>query len=96
MNPINPRFLSSLYRKEPIPSFLATIGLVDAVIGGIGDRIGLFSFGVATVGCAITLRWWLQQQRSIEPTQPVVQTYLPPASSNSVPTLATPKRKRSS
>lgn len=96
MNPINPRFLSSVYRKEPVPSFLVTIGLIDAVIGGLGDRVGLFSFGIATVGCAITLRWWLQQQRPTEPTQTIVQTYLPPASSNSVPPLATTKRKRSS
>lgn len=95
MNPINPRFLSSVYRKEPIPSFLVTIGLVNATIGGLNDRMGLFSLGLATVGSAIALRWWLQQ-RPTEPTPPISQTYLPPASSSSVPTLATPKRKRSS
>ncbi len=82
-----------MYRKEPIPSFLVTIGLVDAAIGGLGNRVGLFSFGIVTVGSALALRWWLQQ-RPIQPSQPLAQTYLPPASS-SVPTLATPKRKRS-
>ncbi len=56
MNPINPRFLSSAYRKEPIPSFLITIGSIDAVIGGLDDRLGLLSFGIITVGSAITLR----------------------------------------
>lgn len=95
MNPINPRFLSSVYRKEPIPSFLATIGLVNAVIGGLGDRAGLFSFGLATVGGAIAARWWLQQQSPTETHQKSSQTYLPPASSDSVPALSNPKRKRS-
>ena len=94
MNPISPRFLNSLYRKEPIPSFLVSIGVVNAVIGGLNDRLGLLSFGIVTVGSAIALRWWLQQQ-SIEPSQPISHTYLPPASSSSVPPIATPKRKRS-
>ncbi len=96
MNPINPRFLSSVYRKEPIPSFLVTIGLVNALIGGLDERLGLFSFGILTVGSAIAVRWRLQHQHyHNEPSQPEApQTYLPPASSNSVPTLATPKRKK--
>ncbi len=96
MNPINPRFLSSVYRKEPIPSFLITIGLVDTVIGGLGDRMGLFSFGIITISSAIALRWWLQQKQPTKPTQPASQTYLPPADSNPVPTITTSKRKRSS
>jgi hypothetical protein len=92
MNPINLRFLSSMYRKEPIPSFLVTIGLVNATIGGLNDRTGLFSLGLATVGGAILWRWRLQQ-----PTpqiQPKSQIYLSAASSD-IPTLKTPKRKRS-
>lgn len=83
-----------MYRKEPIPSFLITIGLVDAVIGGLGDRMGLLSFGIVTIGSAIALRWWLQQKQLIKPAQPASQTYLPPAASSPVPT--TSKRKRSS
>ena len=94
MNPINLRFLSSLYRKEPIPSFLVTIGLVDAAIGGLDNRLGLLSFGIITIGSAITLRWWLQQ-KPIEPRLPVTNIYLPPAATNSVPTLTTSKPKRS-
>lgn len=87
--------MSSVYRKEPIPSFLATIGLVNAVIGASGDRAGLFSFGLVTVGSAIAVRWWMQQQSPTETHQKISQTYLPPASSNSVPALSNPKRKRS-
>ena len=94
MNPINPRFLSSVYRKEPIPSFLVTIGLVNATIGGLNDRTGLFSLGLATVGGAILWRWRLQQKPTIQ-IPPKSQIYLSAASSDSVPTLKTPKRKRS-
>ena len=94
MNPIDTRFLSSMYRKEPIPSFLVTIGLVNATIGGLNDRTGLFSLGLATVGGAILWRWRLQQK----PTAQILsksQIYLSAASSDSVPTLKIPKRKRS-
>ena len=94
MNPINPRFLSSVYRKEPIPSFLVTIGLVNATIGGLNDRTGLFSLGLATVGGAILWRWQLQQKPTAQ-IPPKSQIYLSAASSDSVPTLKTPKRKRS-
>ncbi|PSB30288.1 hypothetical protein C7B70_16510 [Chlorogloea sp. CCALA 695] len=94
MNPINPRFLSSMYRKEPIPSFLVTIGLVNAIIGGLNDRTGLFSLGLATVGGAILGRWRMQQKPTAQ-IQPKSQIYLSAASSDSVPTLKTPKRKRS-
>lgn len=96
MNPINPRFLSSVYRKEPIPSFLVTIGLVNATIGGLNDRTGLFSLGLATVGGAILWRWRLQQKPTAQiPPKSKSQIYLSAASSDSVPTLKSPKRKRS-
>lgn len=94
MNVALPRFLKSVYRKEPLPSFLITIGVVDAVIGGFDDRWSLFSFGLGTVGVAIALRWWLLQQRRPETPQPVTQLYLPPSSSRpALPTLTTSKKK---
>lgn len=95
MNPINPRFLSSVYRKEPIPSFLVTIGLVNAAIGGLNNSVGLFSLGIVTVGGAIAFRWLSKLQRPTAPKQSIAQTYLPPASSNSVPKLGTRARRRS-
>ncbi len=82
-----------MYRKEPIPSFLVTIGLVNAIIGGLNDRTGLFSLGLATVGGAILWRWRLQQPTAQIP--PKSQIYLSAASSDSVPTLKKTKRKRS-
>lgn len=94
MNAALPRFLKSAYRKEPLPSFLITIGVVDAVIGGLDDRWSLFTFGLGTVGVAFALRWWLLQQRRPEPSQPVVQRYLPSGSSRpALPTLTASKKK---
>lgn len=95
MNAGLPRFLKSAYRREPIPSFLITIGLVDAVIGGFDDRWSLFTFGLGTVGVAIALRWWLLQQRPSEQSTPVTQRYLPPSSSNApLPTLKVARKNR--
>lgn len=92
MNAVLPRFLKSAYRREPLPSFLITIGLVDAVIGGFDDRWSLFTFGLGTVGVAIILRWLLQQRRP-NSSQPVVQKYLPSHSSRpALPPLMTAKK----
>lgn len=93
MNAALPRFLKSAYRKEPLPSFLITIGVVDAVIGGFGDRWSLFALGLGTVGVAIALRWWLLQQRRPEPPQQA-QHILPYSSSNQeLPMLSVSKKK---
>lgn len=44
------------YRREPISSFLLTLGAVDMVLGGLDDRWVLFSLGLSTVGVAIGVR----------------------------------------
>lgn len=95
MNAVLPRFLKSAYRKEPIPSFLITIGAVDAVIGGFGDRWVLFSFGISTIAVAIALRWRSQNSR-IEPPKPVAQRYLPARSEDSILPLLAANKKNSS
>ncbi len=93
MNAALPRFLKSAYRKEPLPSFLITIGVVDAVIGGLGDRAALVGFGLGTVGIAIALRWWILQQRGSQPPQTVAQRYLPyNSSSQELPQLSISKK----
>ena len=92
MNAAMPRFLKSAYRREPLPSFLITIGVVDAAIGGFGDRWSLLIFGLGTVGVAVALRWWLLQQRS-EPSLPATQRYLPAQSSSpTLPMLSVSKK----
>ena len=70
---------------------MITIGVVDAVIGGLDDRWPLFTFGLGTVGVAIALRWWLQKQRRPEPSQSP-QYYLPSRSSRPTLPLLTSKK----
>ena len=94
MNAALPRFLKSAYRREPLPSFLITIGMVDAVIGGFDDRGSLLIFGLGTVGLAIALRWWLSQQSRPEPPQSQPQYYLPSRSSRpELPVITVAKKK---
>jgi len=84
MNAALPRFLKSAYRREPLPSFSITVGIVDAVIGGLDERWWLFTFGLGTAGLAIALRWWLIRQRRPYRVSSVPQHYLPPQSSRPV------------
>jgi len=96
MNALWPRILKSAYRREPIVSFVVTVGAVDTIIGGIGASLPLLSFGLGTIGVAFALRWW-QIQRSQTEQQPEVapEYYLPPhASRPPLPLLTQTKRRR--
>ena len=93
MNAVWPRFLRAAYRKEPISSFIVTVGAVDVAIGGLDSRWSLFSFGLGTVGLAIALRWWLMHRQQEEQPEQVPQYYLPPRSSRQqLPILSVPKK----
>lgn len=91
------RMLKSVYRREPISSFILTVGAVDAVIGGVGDRMSLMAFGLGAVGIAMIVRVWMTRERptiEFEETRTPVR-YLPSQSSSSaLPPLNTPSRKR--
>lgn len=94
MNVVWSKFLRSAYRKEPISSFVLTVGVVDAVIGGFDDRWSLVTFGVGTVGLAIALRWWLIQRSSREQPESAPTRYLPARSSRPpLPMLTTTKQQ---
>ena len=94
MNALWPRILKSAYRKEPISSFIVIVGAVDAVIGGVGERWSLLSFGIMMVMFAIALRWWQSQRREAELAEQPVTHFLPPSSSRpALPMLSTTKRK---
>jgi len=94
MNAVLPRFLKSAYRKEPIVSVLLTVGVIDALIGGLDDSWSLFTFGLATAGVAFAFKLWRMQQRPSLPEEPVVQHYLPPQSSTApLPVLKVSKKK---
>lgn len=58
MNPLISRLITRAYRKEPISAFFVIMGLVNAVIGGVGERWTLLSFGILLGSGAIALRWW--------------------------------------
>ncbi|MDJ0733634.1 MAG: hypothetical protein QNJ47_06020 [Nostocaceae cyanobacterium] len=96
MNAVLPRFLKSGYRKEPLISILITMGIVDALIGGLDDSWSLFVFGLGMTGVSLAWKWWRIQQRPpiLQEEEATVQYYLPPQPSNSsLPMLSIPKKK---
>lgn len=95
MNILLPRFLRSAYRKEPISLFILTVGAVDAVIGGVGERWTLLSFGIGIILLALLLRWWKFQQVKPVLSEETPRRYLPPSSSSTpLPMLINEKRHR--
>jgi hypothetical protein len=92
MNGLGSRFLKSAYRREPISSFILTVGAVDAVIGGVDGRLSLLLLGLGAVATAIALRWWLQRQKIELPSGAPIH-YLPARSSRpSLPMLTTARK----
>ena len=95
MNALWPRFLKSAYRKEPISSFILIVGAVDAVIGGIGERWTLLSFGLALILMAAGLRWWQIQKAQAVLAEEAARHFLPPSSSRPpLPMLTSEKHRR--
>jgi hypothetical protein len=95
MNVLLPRFLKSAYRKEPLSSFILIVGLVDAIIGGVGERWTLLSFGLAIVLLAALSRWWQIQKAKAVLAEETPRYYLPPSSSNTpLPLLISDKHHR--
>ena len=94
MNALWHRFFKSAYRKEPISSFIIIVGVVDAMIGGFGERWTLLSFGLMMVVLAAALRWWQAQRRESELSEQPVTHFLPPSSSRPpLPMLSATKRQ---
>lgn len=57
------RFLRTLYRKEPITSFILIAGAMNVAIGGFDQSPSLVVFGLGTVALAMLFRWWALSHR---------------------------------
>lgn len=93
-----PRLIKSAYRREPIVSVLITMGIIDALIGGLDDSWSLFGLGLGTASLTLLWRLWrFGQERPLPQEEPpVVQRYLPSrssASSSALPMLSVSKKK---
>lgn len=88
------RVVKSLYRREPIVSFVVTIGAVDAAIGGLNGSWSLLLTGLGAAGVVLLLRWWQFQRRQMveAPKQSPVYLLPPRSSSASLPMLSMPKK----
>ncbi len=88
------RRVKSIYRKEPLISFLVTGGAINVALGSFTEHWALMSVGLSVVGIAIAL--WVQQvhrrnRANLTPRR--TSSYiLPPAKSTSLPTLTIPKQ----
>lgn len=94
MNVLWSRLLRSVYRKEPLVGFIATVGVVDAAIGGFSGHWSLLTVGLGTVGTAIALRvWQLHRQHAFESVSDNPVHILPPQSSQtSLPPLTAARK----
>ncbi|HEY9827579.1 MAG TPA: hypothetical protein V6D19_19245 [Stenomitos sp.] len=94
MSILLPRFFRSAFRKDPISSFLLTMGAADVAIGGASNHSGLLLLGLVLFGGALGLKWVQSQRRVDAVSEPVVQHYLPPQSSQSeLPMLSISKKR---
>jgi hypothetical protein len=94
MNILLPRFFRSAYRKDPIPSFLMTMGAADIALGGVSSHGSLLFLGFIVFGGALALKWLQSQRRTDAISEPVVEHYLPAQSSQAeLPMLSIPKKR---
>jgi hypothetical protein len=96
MNAVWHRFLKPFYRKEPISSFVLTMGAVDVALGGLGSYSSLLLLGMGTMAGAIALRWWqIQRAERDTPQNSIPEYYLAPgATSGPLPRLNPSKHRR--
>lgn len=87
------RWLRKIYRKEPVSAFIVTFGLIDAILGGFGERWSLLSFGMLMIIMGLFMAW-VQLHKTRKPVMITsARRYLPP-SPNGLTPLPPLKRKR--
>ncbi len=94
MNILLPRVLRVAYRRDPIPSFLVTMGVADIALGGLSSHGGLLILGLLIAGGALGMKWIQGQRRNDLFTEPLPQRYLPPSPSQTeLPMLSIHKKR---
>ena len=95
MNPIFVKLFKSAYRKEPISGFIVILGITDAVIGGVGGQVSLFSIGLLiTIFGIVVRRLQIRKFQTIITSRPA-RYRLPPSSSRQpLPLLVRKKHRR--
>lgn len=95
MNIVLPRIVKTVYRKDPLTSFILIVGVIDALMGGMGERWTLCSFGAGIIVLALLLRWIQSPKGQPQPAKHSPRLYLPPSAPAHDPLpLLTPKQRR--
>lgn len=95
MNPLFARFLSSVYRKEPVSGFILILGATDALLGGFGGRGSLLSIGLLITLLGAIMRWRQGAKKSQAIATEPVKYYLPPGKSRQpLPLLSSSKQRQ--
>lgn len=92
MNALFFNLFKKTYRKESVSGFILIIGAVDAVIGGVGGRWTLLSFGLSMILASMLLRWYKLQQAETVVTNKSPRYFLPPSKSRPPLPLLTKKK----
>lgn len=86
------RSLKSIYRKQPVVSFMVTAGAVNVAIGGLTEHWSLMSVGLSVVGVAIAVG--VRQMQIRRPARMPNRTpvYVLPPATSSLPMLSISKK----
>lgn len=68
------RFLKTAYRRDPIASFVLTMGAVQLAIAGSDSEAGLAALGLIFAGSAAALYWWKYSSRVIQAARSPIST----------------------
>ncbi len=77
---------------KSISSFMACLGSVDAVMGGVGGYWTLLSLGLTVLGMAAFVRWWKLEKTPSSIGTAKVKYLLPPSSSHPLLPLLTRRK----
>ncbi|MGF1488446.1 MAG: hypothetical protein ACFBSE_15275 [Prochloraceae cyanobacterium] len=81
--------------KQPLYSFVLTVGSVEAAIGSLNRSYSLFAFGLITIFLAGVISWWQKRSRQTNSRQKLAKRFLSPAPDREpLPKLTRKKQSR--